>query len=113
MAGADGVAVLALAARLLDDAAARRHDGRARRAGPVDARVHLRHLQDWMPAHAEARGDAHVLAAHRAPHQELARGIALLVVVVDDAIRGAEAVELVALAGRGDGGGQQLTKAAV
>ena len=110
---ADVVAVLALAPDLLDDAAAGRHDGRAYRAGPIDARVHLGHLQDGMAPHTEAGGNAHVFSAHGAAHQELARGIALLVEVVDDAVGGAETVEPVRLAGRRDGGGEQLAQAAV
>ena len=113
VADADVVAVFALAARLLDDAGAAGHDRRALGARPVDAGVHSRNLQDRMAAHAEARGDAHVLAAHRAPHQELARRVALLVVVVDRPVGRAEAIELAGFAARGDGGGEQLAEAAL
>ena len=84
VADADVVAVLALAARLLDDAGARREHGRAGRGRPVDAGVHALLVQQRMEAHAEAGGEPHVLAAHRPAHQELLRVVAILVVVVDD-----------------------------
>src|SRR5262249_28095197 len=113
VANAHIIAVLPLASSLLDDTAARRHDGRAARARPVDARVHLLQLQDGVTPHAEAGRDPHVLPAYRPAHQELARRVALLVVVVDDAVGGAEAIEPVGLSGRGHGRGQQLAQTAL
>src|SRR5262249_49868574 len=113
MANADIVAVFALASGLLDDATACRHDGRAGCTCPVDACVHLRDLQDRVAPYAEAGRDAHVLAAHRPAHQELARGVAVLVIVVDEAIRGAEAIVPVGLPRRGHRRGEQLAQTAL
>ena len=83
---ADVVAVVALAPDLLDGAVAGRHDRRAGGAGPVDAGVHLARIEERVKAHAEARRQAHVVAAHGLAHQELVRVVALVVVVVDDAV---------------------------
>src|SRR5262249_11832738 len=113
MTNADVVAVLALAPGFFDDAAAGRHDRRAGGAGPVDAGVHLGNLQDRVPADAEARGDPHVLAAHGAAHQELARGVALLIVVVDQPLRAPKAIEPVRFSAGGHRGGKQIAEAAV
>jgi hypothetical protein len=50
------------------------------------------------------------VAAHRPAHQELLRVVTLLVVVVDDPVGRAEAVEAVHLAAAGDGREQELAR---
>ena len=109
MADAHVVAVLALAARLLDDAAAGGEDGRAGRGGPVDAGVHAPLVEQRMEAHAEAGGEADV-AAHRAAHEELLRVVAPLVVVVDDPVRRTIPVETIGFSAAGDGREQQFPR---
>src|SRR5262249_17166632 len=95
VADAGIVAVFPLAPRLLDYAGAGSHNGSAVCAGPVDSGVHFGDLQDGVAANPETRGQAHILPAHRPAHQELARGVALIVVIVNGAIGRAEAIESV------------------
>ena len=77
MQNARVLAELTLGAGCLDDAAAGSQDRRARRAGPVLAEMHSLDLQQHRVATAaEARREPRIPAAHRTPHQELARGAA-------------------------------------
>src|SRR5262249_42621943 len=113
VADADIVAVLSPRSGKFDDPVAGRHDRGSRRAAPVDAVVHSLDGQDRVLAHAEAGGEAYVLAAHRPAHEKLARRAAFGVVEVDDAVRRAEAVELVGLAAGRDECRQQIAKLGV
>ena len=108
MANANVVAVLAFGSDLFDHAVAGGHDRGAVRRRPVHARVHFCGHQQRVAPQAVARGDAHVLAANRAPHEELARGASLPVVKVRGPVARAETVELVRLAACRDEGCEQF-----
>src|SRR5680860_1323712 len=64
-----------------------------------------------MAAIAEARGEA--AAFDRIAHQELLGAVAVLVIVVDRVVGGAEAIEFAVLAADGHGGVEQLAHPAV
>src|SRR5262249_60524781 len=55
----------------------------------------------------------HVLPAIRPTHEEFARGVALLVIVVAAAVGSAEAIEPVSFPGRGHGRREQLAQTAL
>ena len=91
VADADVIAVAAFAADLLHGAVAGGEDRRAGGRGPVDAGMHAQIFEQRMAAVAEAGGEA--AAFDRIAHQELLGAVALLVVIVDHVVGGAEAVE--------------------
>jgi hypothetical protein len=74
--------------------------------------MHAREQQHRMATAAKARREPRFPAAHRPPHQEVARGAALPIVVVDHPVGGAEPIELVRLAPGRDGGCQRLAEIA-
>ena len=111
VADADVIAVAALAPDALDGAVGAGEDRGAGGRRPVDAGMRAGDAEQRMHARAEARGVA--AALDRIAHQELLRAVALLVIVVDDAVRGAEAPEVAGVAVDGHRGVEQLAHAAI